>query len=145
MYSKLICFLLGTYDINQDISTNTAIATPLLSRFDLVLILLDHCGREWDQKISTYLLASKLKPAQTTKGSKLSSNISSSNNVSGGGEGGYSECWSVEKLRAYIQHIQTAYQPTITHEASQLLVSVLNMLYLLFMQMYYIAIMILDL
>ena len=63
----------------------------------------------------------------------MSSNISSSNNVSVGGEaeGGYSECWSVEKLRAYIQHIQTAYQPTITHEASQLLVSKLNVEYLL--------------
>ena len=60
----------------------------------------------------------------------MGSNIGSSNNMSGGGDGGYSECWSVDKLRAYIQHIQTAYQPTITHEASQLLVSKLNVEYL---------------
>lgn len=46
----------GTYDSNVDLVTNTAIAAPLLSRFDLVLVLLDRPRKDWDKKISTYLL-----------------------------------------------------------------------------------------
>jgi DNA helicase MCM9 len=46
----------GTYDLNADLVSNTAIAGPLLSRFDLVLVLLDRPEKEWDKKLSTYLL-----------------------------------------------------------------------------------------
>lgn len=46
----------GSYDMNSDITTNTAIASPLLSRFDLILLLLDHPDKEYDKRISTFLL-----------------------------------------------------------------------------------------
>jgi len=87
----------GQYDVNLSLSLNTAIASPLLSRFDIVLTMLDSHSEPWDKMVSSHLLegrsmAPKAGPA----------------------------AWSSEKLRGYFAHIQTL-KPDLSSAASQVL------------------------
>ncbi|KAF9580822.1 DNA helicase mcm9 [Lunasporangiospora selenospora] len=51
----------GKYDPDQSVSINIALASPLLSRFDIVLILMDTGNASWDQRISSYILETRMK------------------------------------------------------------------------------------
>ncbi|TRY58190.1 hypothetical protein DNTS_017406 [Danionella cerebrum] len=86
----------GQYDPNVSVSVNVALASPLLSRFDLVLVLLDTKNPEWDKIISSFILQNKGAP---TKSSCL---------------------WSMEKMRAYFCVIKTL-KPCVTQEANAIL------------------------
>lgn len=86
----------GQYDPNVSVSVNVALASPLLSRFDLVLVLLDTKNPEWDKIISSFILQNKGAPCESL-------------------------ClWSMEKMRAYFCLIKTL-KPCITPEANAIL------------------------
>jgi len=85
----------GKYDTNTDLSVNTNIASPLLSRFDIVLVLLDEPDPEWDLKVSEFLLKKQMFGSTTGGGSAVTPTVNGH------------RVWSKEKLQAYIQFIKT--------------------------------------
>ncbi|XP_069742949.1 DNA helicase MCM9 isoform X2 [Narcine bancroftii] len=87
----------GQYDPNESITVNTVLASPLLSRFDLVLVLLDTKNEEWDKVITSFILENKACPSVSNK------------------------LWSMEKMKNYFCLIKTL-QPKISEEANKILV-----------------------
>lgn len=101
----------GSYDPSQDISTNTAIASPLLSRFDIVLILLDIPNKDWDKKVSTFLLQRA-----------VSGVMNSSHTVDPLTKAKDSNIWDMNTLGQYISYVKNKFHPTLSPEARALLV-----------------------
>eukprot|EP01129_Flabellula_baltica_P008747 TRINITY_DN3500_c0_g1_i4.p1 TRINITY_DN3500_c0_g1~~TRINITY_DN3500_c0_g1_i4.p1 ORF type:complete len:643 (-),score=116.25 TRINITY_DN3500_c0_g1_i4:309-2237(-) len=87
----------GKYDVDQDVSVNIAIASPLLSRFDIVLVLLDQQDEEWDRTVSDFILRGKSK--STTS----------------------SQVWSLEKLQSYLNHVKLNFTPSLTEPSEKIL------------------------
>ncbi|CAK1544108.1 unnamed protein product [Leptosia nina] len=70
----------GHYQTDQPLSVNVSLGTPLLSRFDLIFILLDSKNQEWDKLVSSYILF-------------------------GGNSSDFKKRWTMEKLQMYISLI----------------------------------------
>jgi DNA helicase MCM9 len=94
----------GKYDATASLSINVALASPLLSRFDVVLVLLDQKNNEWDKAVSQFILdENQVEPDETDE-----------------------QLWSIEKMQAYISYVKSKFKPTI-NEASG---TILNRYYL---------------
>lgn len=90
----------GKYDSSIPLTVNISIASPLLSRFDLVFLLLDTKDERWDDLVASYIL----------EGRDLAEEISSSEESH----------WDLEKLRAYIEYCKRL-RPELSIEASKIL------------------------
>jgi DNA helicase MCM9 len=101
---------------------SVGIAAPLLSRFDVVLTLLDQRNEEWDRELSSFILngynGGKPKPqlagCSSSGAGAGPSRIVTNTNLVG-------EVWSVEKLQQYIYYIKSNLKPRLSRRAQRVL------------------------
>ena len=77
-----------------------------------MLVLLDSPQKEWDKRVSTFLLQQAVN-AGSGSGSQRSRSSKSSDAEEG--------CWDVMTLRDYIAYVKHNFQPTMSEEAQYLL------------------------
>ncbi|OVA20899.1 Mini-chromosome maintenance [Macleaya cordata] len=95
----------GQYDPTKSLSVNTTLSGPLLSRFDIVLVLLDTKNPEWDAIVSSHILAEQVEPERGKKNEDLT-------NV-----------WPLPMLRRYIHFVKGYFKPVLTKEAERIISS----------------------
>ncbi|XP_038991118.1 probable DNA helicase MCM9 [Hibiscus syriacus] len=94
----------GHYDSDQPLSVNTSLSGPLLSRFDIVLVLLDTKNPEWDAVVSSHILGEG-----EYKNAKLDEDLAN--------------IWPLSILWWYIGYAKKHFKPVLTKEAKKVISS----------------------
>lgn len=92
----------GNYDCQQSMEVNVNLSTPLLSRFDLIFVMLDARNESWDRTVSSFILNSEIQ-GKTMK------------------EGDTEHEWDMKKLKAYLTYCKRTFHPKISSDAEQIL------------------------
>ncbi|CAI5516249.1 unnamed protein product [Closterium sp. Naga37s-1] len=85
----------AAYDADTSLVVNTGIASPLLSRFDLVLLLPDTSEASWNERVAQHILAEHTVVSLTPP----------------------TDLWSIQKLRNYIRRVRQSFSPMVSEEA----------------------------
>ncbi|KAI8613274.1 MCM2/3/5 family-domain-containing protein [Chytriomyces sp. MP71] len=94
----------GKYNPNQSMEVNVALGSPLLSRFDLILTLLDTQNVDWDRRVSSFILGltDAVTEGTTTEDAPL-------------------KLWDADKLQAYLTYVKSRFHPVLTEPANEIL------------------------
>ena len=103
-----------SYNVHESLTENTGIDSPLLSRFDLILLLVDSKNIEWDEKLSGNLLG-------MISGSHSDSmDVDDSASHADQHETPLPFCWTFDILRKYFWFVKNL-KPVLTKKASDIL------------------------
>jgi hypothetical protein len=105
------------YNTECSVAKNTDVGSPLLSRFDLIFVMLDTSDLERDAKIARFLLANAVNPNTGYETTRSAFALGESER----GASAVGPCWSMEKLRSYVAHVKERFHPTLSPEAARLL------------------------
>ncbi|KAJ1563658.1 DNA helicase mcm9, partial [Cladochytrium tenue] len=94
----------GKYDPGQSLEVNVALASPLLSRFDLVLTLMDTQNDSWDRKVSSFILGLSETSGDLPDDDAIPKTV-----------------WSLDKLRSYVSFVKAHCIPRMTENASTII------------------------
>lgn len=83
----------------ESMPITVGIASPLLSRFDVILTLLDQHNEEWDRQLSSFIL----------------------NGYQASCDRGGEDIWSTERLRQYLYYTKTNLRPRLSKGALKIL------------------------
>jgi DNA helicase MCM9 len=114
----------GKYNSSNSITLNTSIASPLLSRFDIIFVLKDTQVEEWDRAVSSHILrdasgedANRAREEATSQslpippGSGSGSGAGASATASLHDSSAEKEPWTLEKLQMYFHHCRQKNSP----------------------------------
>eukprot|EP01135_Chromosphaera_perkinsii_P003156 Nk52_evm45s236 gene=Nk52_evmTU45s236 len=105
----------GKYDTEQSLSVNVAVASPLLSRFDLVFVLLDSQDKDWDETLSRFILTKKAQLGIPSV--KEMANNDDPDSIE----------WDIDFLKSYIYYVKSSLSPQLTKESQRILVQYYQM------------------
>lgn len=91
-------------ETGNSLSIALGVASPLLSRFDVILILTDKQDDEWDERVADFVLndyAEKKSPFRRPPDDVFDNPIPSLD-------------WSLEQLRQYLHHVRGTFRPTLS-------------------------------
>ncbi|CAM6130040.1 unnamed protein product [Calypogeia fissa] len=99
------------YNPQESVTINTSLSAPLLSRFDIVLILMDTKNLEWDDMVATHILKQCSAQALTQSTHRQSEDFDLT----------YNRFWTPHMLRSYIQYVRIEFMPVLTGEAEKII------------------------
>ena len=103
-----------SYDLDTSLTENTGISSPLLSRFDIILLLNDVKNSEWDSKLARNILSMDC-------GSNINvATVDSSSSATTTIDGPHNKLWSFDTLKNYFRFMKSK-QPDLTTESVEVL------------------------
>ncbi len=108
----------GKYDPTQDLSVNIALGSPLLSRFDLIIVLMDRQNDDWDRIVSEFILNEEVADGVSGKPDAVINVEESAENQTRDIK---ERLWPLEKIQGYITFVKNMYHPVLTEESMMIL------------------------